>query len=93
MKRAEGSINVLLFLLNTYVRRYFKPRHTAQYQNFPSAIVLVLLSVDLRAPRPLETWSVDDENESDVKCNHEARHGLLTGNQYDVDPLSEPTCS
>jgi hypothetical protein len=70
-----------------------KPKHTVLYQDFPSAIGPVLLSEYLREPRPLETWSADDENESGVKCNHEARHGLLTGNQYDVDPSSEPTCS
>jgi hypothetical protein len=39
------------------------------------------------APRLLETCSVDDENESDVKCDDEAQHGLVIKNQYDVGHL------
>jgi hypothetical protein len=64
-------------------------KRTAQYQNFLPAIRPDLHREDLQVTRPVETWSVDDENESDVKCNDEARQGLLTGNQYDVDPLFE----
>lgn len=42
-----------------------------------------------------ETRSVADENESDVKCASKdgAQQGLLTENQYDVGPQSEPSCS
>jgi hypothetical protein len=38
---------------------------------------------------------VADENESDVKCTSKdgAQQSLLTENQYDVGPQSEPTCS
>jgi len=38
---------------------------------------------------------VADEDESDVKCANKdgAQHGLLTENQYDVGPQSEPSCS
>jgi hypothetical protein len=28
-----------------------------------------------------------------LKCNDEEQHGLLIQNQYDVDPLSEPSFS
>jgi hypothetical protein len=38
---------------------------------------------------------VAGENESDVKCtsNDGAQQGLLTENQYDAGPESEPSCS
>jgi hypothetical protein len=38
-------------------------------------------------PRLPEMWILDDENDSDVKCNGEAQHGLLMENQYKVDSL------
>jgi hypothetical protein len=34
-----------------------------------------------------EMWSVNVENESDVKCNHEVQHSLLAENQYNVDNI------
>jgi hypothetical protein len=37
--------------------------------------------------------NVDDKKESEVKCNDKAQHGLLTENHYNIDPLSEPSCS
>jgi hypothetical protein len=64
-----------------------------QYQNLPLALRLVLHSDDLPIPRLPETWSIDDENESDVKCTDNAQHGLLMENQYDIDVLFEPPCS
>lgn len=51
----------------------------------------ILLGEDLREPRKREMY-VLDENES-VKYNDEAPHGLLTVNQYDVDPQPKPACS
>jgi hypothetical protein len=39
------------------------------YPNLPLAKRPVLHNEDLPIPRPPEMRSVDDENESDVKCN------------------------
>jgi hypothetical protein len=36
---------------------------------------------------------LDDENKSDIKYNGEAPYGILMENQYDDDPLFEPSCS
>jgi hypothetical protein len=63
-----------------------------QYPDLSSAIRPLLLSEDLPVPKLLETWSVHYENESDVKCNDEAQHGLLFENHHDVDSPSEPSC-
>jgi hypothetical protein len=43
----------------------------------------------LPVPELLETWSVDDEKESD----DEAEYGLVTEEQFSVDPLFETSCS
>jgi hypothetical protein len=33
-----------------------------------------------------------DKNWREIKCNGDDDHGLLTENQYDLDPLSELSC-
>jgi hypothetical protein len=40
-----------------------------------------------------EAWSVDGNNESDMKCNHEAKICLLMKNEQDVAPFFDPACS
>jgi hypothetical protein len=39
--------------------------------------------------RPLEKWSVDDENDTNVESAGEAQCCLLAGNLYNVDALFE----
>jgi hypothetical protein len=36
---------------------------------------------------------VDYDNESDMKCNHEAELGLLKKNEYDIASVFDPSCS
>jgi hypothetical protein len=44
-------------------------------------------------PYAIEPLSADDENESDIKCNDEMQHGLLTEDQYVGASFSEPPSS
>jgi hypothetical protein len=66
-----------------------KPKHGAQYPNSPLGIRTILHSEHLPVPGVLETWSVNDENESDVKLNGEGQCDLSIDNQWNVDLLSE----
>jgi hypothetical protein len=90
-ERAETPFNGLLFHLTNILGITAKCKHTVQYPNLLLVIRPVVHSEDLPVPRQMETWSVDDENESDIKCNDETQHDLVTGIQYDVDPLFEPS--
>jgi hypothetical protein len=55
-----------------------KATHTVQYPTSASAIGSALRSEGFPVPRRLETWSVGNGNEGDVKCNEETQHCLLT---------------
>jgi hypothetical protein len=52
-----------------------------------------LQSEDFLVSSPPEKWSVDDKNESDMKCNDEAEHCLLIENQFDIAPFFEASCA
>jgi hypothetical protein len=92
MEEVEIPFDVL-FCLTNILGVTAKSKCTLQYPNLPSAIRLDLHSKDLPVPRPPDTWSVNDEDESYVKYNDEVQYGLLKEDQEGVDPLLEPSCS
>jgi hypothetical protein len=85
----------LLFLCNqcTVLGITAEPKYTVRYPDLLSFLRPGLYNEEFPVPSLPETWSVDDENQSDIKYNDEAQHGLLLGNQCDVEPLFEPSYS
>jgi hypothetical protein len=50
---------------------FFKSKHSIQYPSLPSAVRPVLHSQDLPVTKPLEKWTIDDDNNDDEPVSME----------------------
>lgn len=87
----EDNLTDCYFCKTNILHTNKKFRYMLHCLNLPSIIRLLLHSEYVKVPRPSETCSADDTNESYIKCNDTAKHSLLTENQH-VNPLSQPSC-